>query len=314
MTHIHRRLVSLSILACTAIACGSTSPSAADGDTTAATGSTSGTPADSTGPGTDPATSSPGTMTETSAASATESETGAQESSEGGAAFVMEPDAGLPGLPGFCLGFTTVGHVASVHARQGQVIDATCGAEPAGCGGDIVGTWEIQAHCGFEQLPNPFGDCPGSTTAILASDMIGTRTFGADLSVDVDVTISIDLQSEVDAPGCYGATCEEFTAALSGQGVEAACEDSEVAGCTCVLNLLNESNYSGTYAIEGDALTITVDGRAQSAGLFCVAEDRLDLWEPLRDTETFPGTACAEPGDCERALGDIHDEWICIEP
>lgn len=298
---------------CIATACGSTSPSAADGDTTAATGSTSGTPSDSTGPDTDPGTSSLGTMTETSATSATASETEAQESSEEGAVFVMEPDAGLPGLPGFCLGVTTVGHVASVHARQGQIIDATCGAEPAACGGDIVGTWEIQANCGFEQLPNPFGDCAGSTFAILASDMIGSRTFGADLSVEVDVTISLDLQAEVDAAACYGASCEEFAAALLAQGFAATCEDSEVSGCSCVLNLLNESTYSGTYAIEGDALTLTLDGRAQDAVPFCVADDRLDLWDPLRDAETFPGTACAEPGDCERALGDIHEEWICIE-
>lgn len=309
------RTISPLLLGLTSTACAASQDSPSQSDTTAAeTGSETSLPG-STGssPDTGPSTSSTGNVADGSSGPASESGT-ATTTSESSGGFLPRTDVGVPGKTGFCFGSSIVGYLANVHAREGMTVDSTCDAAPAPCGGDPVGTWTVAAHCGLEELPNLFSDCAGSTMTFIGSELSGTRTFTEELTFELDVDLAFDLVSELDAMRCYGFTCAEFAQQISGQaGIAATCEDSEVAGCTCALNVTQNQMYAGTYTVDGDMLTLTVDGEELQPTPYCVVGDRFDLWQSLTNAQAYPEVECSDPSDCEEALGDAQDQWFCVE-
>jgi hypothetical protein len=235
-------------------------------------------------------------------------------SSEDSGGFIGFPDVGEV-LPGFCVGVTPVGWLDVAHARDEDPIDPVCSPTPEGCGGDIVGTWTVAAHCGIDTLPNFFErDCPGSTMTFLGSEMQGTRTFGDDLTFSLATTLTFDVQVDLDTMDCFGVECEAFGELLDAQqsDLSATCSPTETA-CACILTISDEDAQEGTYAIEDDGLVLTIDGTSADPVPFCVDGDRLDVWHELSESRAYPETPCADPSDCEDAHGDAHEQWICVD-
>lgn len=239
-------------------------------------------------------------------------DTGADTEDTGG--FIPEMDLGdVPA--GFCFGISDVGHLSTVYASAELTMPA-CNPEPAPCGGDVVGTWTIDSHCGFESLSNFFaGDCPSSTMSYVASELTGTQVLGDDGSFSLEGELSIDLDLQIDTDTCFGVGCGQFGDLLTMQdnNLEVACVEAEGSeGCDCAMTITNTLEREGTYAVEGDMITLTTDVGTADPAPFCVAGDHLTIWEVLNETQAYPKVTCDVPEDCERALGDEHDEWLCI--
>ncbi|MCH9684229.1 MAG: hypothetical protein K0V04_22540 [Deltaproteobacteria bacterium] len=213
--------------------------------------------------------------------------------------------------PGICVGIDVVGDIGSVYARDGLPIDPVCDPIAAGCGGDVVGTWILDNSCGYEQLPNEFEDrCPGSTFLLEIVAETATVTFVDDGTFTQSSVVDSQAVLTLDPMACFGASCEEFDAVVAMDDPNASCEDIDGL-CTCVLpNPQQASNAEGTYVVENDLLTVMTKDEQQEL-TFCVADDRLSVWEPLLDF-TVTEQTCADDADCEAALGDAHAFYACI--
>ncbi len=298
---------------CLVLACGPVTETIEDTDTEPGTTGTS-----------DPATSASTSPTPTTSSETTseapDTTTGEphvpDESSSEDSGFIGRPDAGVSPPPGICVGLTEVGFLGTVSRRTDAAVDPTCAPEPASCGGDLVGTWTIESDCGLEALPNFFAEtCPESTMTFIDSVVAGTRTFAEDGSYASDAMLQFDLHLDIDAMDCFGIDCATLGVALDGENnLDAVCDDApEGSGCACLLTITNDLTVQGTWSVEGDAVTLTFDGEASDPRPFCVQGDRLALWEGLHESRAYPETACADASDCADALGDAHDEWLCVE-
>lgn len=280
--------------------------------TTATTGG-----AESTSTDAPASTSGPGTTNGTTASVDTtgDPDDDGSSSDDDGAGFLRRPDGGVPS--GFCVGRSAVGHLATVHADDDVPVDPTCSSTPTPCGGDIVGTWTIQSHCGLDELPSFFEhECPGSTMEVLGSDVQGTRTFADDFSYEQQSTLVLDVEVLIDTMTCFGVDCESFGELLedAGNDLTAVCSESaEAEACSCLLMITDQRADQGTYEITEDGVVLTVKGIPTDPIPHCATGDRLELWEPLYESRTYPRTPCLEAADCEAALGDAYEEWLCIE-
>ena len=294
---------------------GCAEPPTADGDSddVTETGSTS---SDTTGSVTPPASTDSGEVSTGAAEGTTAAvdETGTAGSDT--ASFLPEMDLGdFPA--GICVGVSEVGHLSTVYATNDAPSAGACNPEPAPCGGDVVGTWSIDTHCGFESLTNFFEDeCPGSTMTYVASELIGTQILGDDgtYSLEGDLTIDFDLQ--LDTETCFGVGCTDFGELLTMEdnNLELACTDAERAGgCDCFMTIENTLDREGTYTVEQDGLVLTNENGSSDPTPYCVEGDHLTLWEALRETQGYPEVTCDVPEDCEAALGDEHEQWLCVQ-
>ncbi len=241
--------------------------------------------------------------------------TGTDSGSDESAGFLPRPDGGSAPA-GICIGVSQVGHLATVLRSGPDPVDPTCDPTPAPCAGDIVGTWTIDAHCGLAAFPGLFDDeCPGSVSTVLATSVEGTRTFGADSTFSTDSVLTIDLELLIDAPACYGIDCETFADALTqpDNNLTAACvtnEDDEA--CTCAATIENQRDDVGTYELTDEGLVLTTEAGSADPVPVCAVGDRLQTWEALTDSQVFVDTLCDEPADCQAALGDAYEQWLCI--
>lgn len=256
----------------------------------------------------------------TTAATMAADTTGAPDESSGSTAaetgsFLHRPDGGTTPA-GICVGLSSIGYMATIHGADDAPVDPTCSTTADACGGDVVGTWTIQSHCGLDALPNFFAqDCPGSAMTFLASDVQGARTFADNGSFTVETSLALDVELELDAMECFGIDCETFGAIIDQEdnNVAASCSQPEGGACTCLMTITSDDATDGTWEIVDDALVLTVDGQAGDPIPFCAEGDRLALWETLHESQAFPETFCADASDCEDALGDAYEEWICVE-
>jgi hypothetical protein len=258
-------------------------------------------------------TSSTGSDASSDATGTGGSDDSGSEADEG--SFIDGPDAGtgVEGI-GYCVGFSQIGHLATVHANQGASIEPTCDATPAHCGGDLVGSWTIEADCGLEQFPNFFADsCPSSTMDVLGSDVQGTRTFDDDLTFERDVSLSFDVDVTIDAVDCFGIDCATLGQVLDLEPeLSAVCVDMDDT-CGCLITVSETSLLQGTYEVVDDGVIVTVDGGKSDPMPFCVTDERLDFWEPMVASNAYQDTPCRDAQDCVDALGDAEDTWICAD-
>jgi len=293
--------------ACLGLLTGCPDDGAEDGDgdsgtsTGAATDDTTGTPpvtgADSTSDGgemTGSTSMEPGTDSGSTTAS---EESG---SSSSGAA-----------TEGICVGFDVVGNIASVLGLDGANVGGNCDSAPDGCGGDLLGTWEFANTCGQDEFPNPFADCDGSTFEVEIVDQTGSMTFEDDGSFAQMSMTSSTVTLSVTPDDCYGFNCAAFEAQLQGDNPDWSCEDN-APDCDCTLMGMETTDVMGTYETDGNVVTVTVDGTSADFD-YCVAGDRLDLWQPITDF-TITDTVCMDETDCEADLMDTHDAYVCIDP
>jgi hypothetical protein len=272
-------------------------------DTEGTTGTSTGADSTDGGPGPDPDTTTTGV-------SATGSTTEALDDT--GTSTTGDDTTGEPPPAGTCVGLDQVGNIASVLSRDGMPIDTTCDPDPAACGGDPVGSWSLEATCGFEAFPNPFEtDCPGSTFAIEILSQSGTMTFVDDGTFVQDFDIQSQLVVDLDVMACFGIDCTNFEMALQMDSPAATCA---AMGPTCSCTIPDDGmpeQVMGTYEVMGNDLVLTtVDG--SQALPFCIGSDRLDLWQALYATPVITDAVCADPQDCADALGDMYDVYLCM--
>lgn len=220
---------------------------------------------------------------------------------------------GEPPLDGVCEGFEQVGNVATVLSRDGMPIDTTCDPTPMPCGGDPVGTWAIEATCGFEAFPNPLADaCPGSTFVIEVLGQTGTLTFEADGSFVQDFDIQAQVVATLDPMACFGVDCATFEQLAQGDNPGTTCQEM---GPTCECTIPDDGmpeQVMGTWEVMGnDLILTTAEGVGSNA--FCIGGDRLDLWQPLI-TSTLTDVLCMDDQDCIDALGDMYEFYACTLP
>lgn len=223
-----------------------------------------------------------------------------------------ESSTGEP-LNGTCIGLDQVGDIDTVFSRDGMPIDASCTLPPAPCGGDVLGTWAIEAQCGYEAFPNPFEqDCPGSTFEIQVVGQMGTVTFENDGTFTQDLSIDLQALLSLDPMACFGIDCVTLEAGLQMDNPAATCM-SMMGTCNCTIPGLNDPPMvvMGTYEVMGDSLMLDVGGE-QEEFAFCVTGDRLDTWNQLF-IDTITETMCVDEQDCIDALGDMHELYVCIE-
>lgn len=298
------------LVATVASACAADPATEDDNDEATETGALDTSTSASSVASTDGGDLSTGTADETTAAV----DDTAASSSEDSGGFIPEMDLGdIPA--GICFGVSDIGHLSTVYTSARSTMP-TCTPEPAPCGGDVIGTWTIDAHCGFESLSNFFAaDCPGSEMTYVASELTGTQVLGEDGSFSLEGDLSIDLDLQIDTNTCFGVGCGQFGDLITMQdnNLEVACIEAESTDdCDCVMTLSNTLEREGTFAVEGDMITLTIEGGTADPAPFCVSGDHLTVWEVLNQSQPYPQVTCDVPEDCEQALGDEHDEWFCV--
>jgi|GEM_PF-1144844 len=291
-------------------------PSLEDGDAateTSTTGDDTGTSTPAVG-STDGGESSTGGRSETTA-SVDDTTAADTEDTEDSGGFIPEMDLGdFPA--GVCFGVSDIGHLSTVYASATPTMPE-CNPEPAPCGGDVVGTWTIDSHCGFESLSNFFAaECPSSTMTFVASALTGTQTLGEDGSFSLDGDLTLDLDLQIDTNTCYGVGCGQFGDLLTMQdnNIEAACVDEQdSADCDCAMTITNTLEREGSFEVEGDMITLTTEAGTADPAPYCVSGEHLTIWEVLNETQPYPEVGCDAPEDCQEILGDAHDEWFCLQ-
>ncbi|MEM7152492.1 MAG: hypothetical protein AAF799_06585 [Myxococcota bacterium] len=223
---------------------------------------------------------------------------------------------GEPPPSGVCVGIDTVGDIGSVYTSLGPggPPPPMCGAEPAGCGGDLVGTWQVQQVCGFDALPNPLeDDCPGSQFDVEILSSTGSLEFLEDGTYVQDTTIANQVILTLDSMTCYGATCEEFAMFVEMDTPGATCQDVGPGMCECTLpNPAEVSLNMGTYSTDGNTLTLNGDDGSFEEFEYCAMGNALQTWAPLYDF-VVTEQGCELDEECEAALGDMHEFYVCAQ-
>lgn len=222
---------------------------------------------------------------------------------------------GEPPAQGHCVGYRNAGTIGLVLSRGATPVDTACDAEPAPCGGDPVGSWELEAMCGFEDVPNPLeGSCPGSTFSVEILSQSGTLAFAADGTLVQDFDIVSEIVLTVDPMACFGSSCAALEGVFEDSAPEGSppptCEAMDTL-CTCTFpdDGLPEQGMASWESMGTDLLIMVED--VTTVFPFCVTEDRLDLWQPYYDMPTPTGAACNTQQDCIDALGDTYDLYTC---
>ena len=258
---------------------------------------TTGNPTATTMNTSDPGTSSGGTST----GSVDDTTTGPGE----------ESSTGEPQPTNVCVGLDQVGDVGSVFSRDGMPIDTTCEPMPMPCGGDVVGTWALESSCGYDTIPNPFSDCPGSTFMVEPQAHTGTITFENDGTFVQDIDYQNQVVFSLDTMACAMVDCATFEGFLQMGDPTASCVD-DMGMCTCTIPPPPSMMVMGNYSVMDNVISLEVGADVQDVG-YCINGDRLDTWNPVFD-DTPTATLCSEDQDCYDELGDTHQFYVCVEP
>jgi hypothetical protein len=269
-------------------------------DTEASTGTSTGSTTDG-GPGPDPDT----TAASDSSSSSTTAVVDDTSTS------TTDNTTGDPPADGTCVGLNQVGNVASVLSRDGMPIDTTCDPDPAPCGGDPVGTWMLESFCGLEAIPNPLeAMCPGSTFMLEVLSQSGTLTFEDDGTFLQDFDIEAQAVLALDTMDCFGIDCATFEMSAQMNNPATTCE---AMGPTCTCTVPDDGmpeQQMGTYEVMGTDIVLDT-GTDSGSSAFCIAGDRLDLWDALYDAPVVTDVLCMENQECIDAIGDMYDVALC---
>lgn len=132
-----------------------------------------------------------------------------------------------------------------------------CSAPPPGCGGDVVGTWQIEQSCIATLVGT--ASCPGLTADGTGLTQTGRVTYGADLSYSSTTSISGTLKTVYPSSCTSGYSCDDLATALSAaspSGYSAPNCTTLSNGCACTFQVSDQTSVeTGTYALNGNVLT-----------------------------------------------------------
>jgi len=149
----------------------------------------------------------------------------------------------------------------------------------AGCGGDIVGTWNISSFCAQEPDMKLTETCGDVNLHIGAGTATGTLTFNADGTQ----TQSVNLV--VQETGLFPISCissaAACTAAEARVDAEPGASDGHCsfssAGCTCTFNVTEASSDGGKYTLSGTTVILQNATEASETDPYCVSGNTLTL-------------------------------------
>ena len=141
----------------------------------------------------------------------------------------------------------------------------SCGTFAA-CGGDLVGTWTLEATCGADDLAPP-EICPTATVTSNVTQS-GTVSFGADNVYTENITSS--GSGTVTFPAsCLSefqiTSCDQLSSAEDG----VTCTGNPSSSCACNVTIDETSNNTGTYTTSGNTVTTTT-GDGTTVIEYCV--------------------------------------------
>jgi hypothetical protein len=153
-----------------------------------------------------------------------------------------------------------------------------------GCGGDIVGTWQVQSFCESNVTSDTSATsfCPSATVSTSGVTASGTLTFGSDNSYSTALTLSGDLLYTL-PNSCltsYGATCAQLSASadLTGTGFTAVTCQQAGANCNCDFTLAPTTDpASGAYVISGTSVTLNSTAGDTSEDAYCATDTELQI-------------------------------------
>jgi hypothetical protein len=164
----------------------------------------------------------------------------------------------------------------------------------AGCGGEIVGTWQVQSFCesNITADTSETSLCPSATVSTAGLTASGTLTFGSDRSYSTTITLSGNLRYTI-PNSCLTsngetATCAQLSASadLTGTGFTAVSCLSAGANCDCDFTLApTTSPASGTYVLSETSVTLNSTDGGTSQDTYCATSTELRL-SPLSMTMT----------------------------
>lgn len=263
------------------------------------------------GPGSEPATTTEPAGTTTGEPGGTDTGSGSDDGG-GTAGGSDESDTGEPPSgSGLCLGASFEGVNARVwRAADGRPFEGTCEVSASGCGGDPLGTWEVESWCG-DPAVNPYAaECPSSTFEIEVVDVSGTRTFEADNAFSESITTVTNSTLVID-PACLGLSCGELQTQLTEDFPTIDCA-SGGGMCTCELSATRTSNVQGTWELAGGVLGLTADNGGVQTFSICVTDGAMETWEDVY-AAVPTDMPCDTTQQCIDELGDMYDGYVCVD-
>ena len=172
---------------------------------------------------------------------------------------------------------------------------------PAGCGGDIVGTWKVTSSCVTTSGSIGEMDCPQATASFSNYRVDGTDTYRSDMTFTAALSFSFDYAITLPA-SCLTTqgitiTCAQLQVAVRAEpnsnlpGVSCAAAGS---GCTCTGKLEgSEQMGTGTWSTAGTVLTETDSGGQPQLSDYCVRGNTLQVMPHMDMTMPTMGTISA---------------------
>ncbi|MEN0067112.1 MAG: hypothetical protein AAGA48_33585 [Myxococcota bacterium] len=139
------------------------------------------------------------------------------------------------------------------------------------CGGDPTGSWSLVGFCnGADALS--FDECPGATFD-LTSSRTGSFELNADQSYESE--IASDTSTTLFAPAeCL--TGIDDCSDIEQPDESLTCSGDPASSCTCTGEVSDVSMATGSWAVTGNAITITDDAGTNTLE-FCIEGDTMTL-------------------------------------
>jgi len=155
------------------------------------------------------------------------------------------------------------------------------------CGGDVVGTWDLNGGCFEIDIESAIARCPGAR--------VTRRGRGRGRVVFEDSSAHRVAESIVEADTFFPMVCTAFYScamletAMAGLWTEAHCTSMPSGDCNCTARQITFIDDVDLYSIAGNEIVGGVSGKRWE---YCIAGSRFDY----RDSSP---TGTREPGDIE---------------
>lgn len=176
-----------------------------------------------------------------------------------------------------------VAHFTGFAVRFVAIGAVDCSAPPAGCGGDMTGSWKLKGGC---IAPTMVGECTDASAVVYTlTSATGAATFNADLTYTANLPYNVTGNIHA-TPACLAilgaTTCAQAQTSLNGSDDEhftnlwhaATCTgNATTTGCDCVGMTTDAltTNESGTYTTTGTTFSTTPAGSTVGDAIpYCV--------------------------------------------
>ena len=181
-------------------------------------------------------------------------------------------------------------------AGASSTSEFSCSSPPAGCGGDVVGTWQIEQSCIATLMG--VASCAGLIADGTGLTQTGSMTFGADMTYSSTSTTSGTLKTVYPTECTAGLSCTDLATALSAglpAGYSAPDCTTVASGCSCTFQVSGQTTAdSGTYTLSGNTLTQKRTNGGSLAIDYCVRDRALTMVAQNPGTSTQAQTVLLE--------------------